>query len=490
MRLPVPDLRIRTLADHDPDGDGEFVLYWMIGQRRLHWNFALDRAVSWALELDRPLVVLEALRIGYPWASARHHRFVLDGMGDHRAALASGLVRYLAYVEPEAGAGKGLLEALASRAAVVVTDDMPHFFYPAMLEAAAGQVPVRFEAVDSHGLLPIREADRDFTVAHSFRRYLHKTLPEHLPERPAEDPVAAAPGLKSASSLQLDGILERWPEAPDDWLERGAAMDDLPLGGGVAPVAFPGGRRAALERLDRFFADRLPRYGEDRNDPDHEAASRLSPYLHWGHVSTHEIFHALVQREDWTPNRLAPEPTGKREGWWGMSRPAEAFLDELVTWRELGWTAWARGGPELETLEVLPDWARETLADHADDEREHLYDLAAFDAAETHDALWNAAQRELVREGTIHNYLRMLWGKKILEWTRSPQEALDVMFELNNRYAVDGRDPNSTSGIMWVLGRYDRAWTERPVFGKVRYMTSENTRRKVSLDAYLRRHAE
>jgi deoxyribodipyrimidine photo-lyase len=173
-----------------------------------------------------------------------------------------------------------------------------------------------------------------------------------------------------------------------------------------------------------------------------------------------------------------------------MSGPAEAFLDELVTWRELGWTAWARGGPELETLDVLPEWAQETLAVHADDPREHLYDLETFDAAETHDDLWNAAQRELVREGTIHNYLRMLWGKKILEWTGSPQEALDVMFELNNRYAVDGRDPNSTSGIMWVLGRYDRAWTERPVFGKVRYMTSQNTRRKVPVDDYLRRHAE
>ena len=490
MRFPVPDLRIRTLSDREVRREGEFVLYWMIGQRRLHWNFALDRAVSRALELGRPLVILEALRIDYPWASPRHHRFVLDGMGDHRAALASGPVRYLAYVEPEKGAGKGLLEALAERAAVVVTDDMPHFFYPAMLDAAAEQVPVRFEAVDSHGLLPIREPDRDFTVAHSFRRYLHKTLPDHLPERPQPDPLGKATELEDARSLDLQDVLDRWPEAPDAWLERGASLDALPLEDHVPPVDVPGGRRAALERLDRFLEDRLPRFHVDRNDPDHEAGSRLSPYLHWGHISSHEIFQALVDREEWTPNRLAPEPTGKREGWWGMSEPAEAFLDELVTWRELGFVAWARGGPELETLEVLPDWARETLAEHADDEREHVYDLDAFDAAETHDELWNAAQRELAREGTIHNYLRMLWGKKILEWTRSPQEALDVMFELNNRYAVDGRDPNSTSGIMWVLGRYDRAWQERPVFGKVRYMTSESTRRKVSVEDYLRRHAE
>ncbi len=489
MTSNIPSLRIRSLNAADASADGEFVLYWMIGQRRLRWNFALDRAVEWSRELGRPLVILEALRIGYPWASPRHHRFVLDGMADHRGALADGRVRYLAYVEPREGAGTGLLEALASRASVVVTDDMPHFFYPAMLEAASKRVSVRFEAIDSHGLLPIREPERDFTVAHSFRRYLHKRLPDFLADAPDSSPFHGNP-LPDAGELDLESILERWPTAPERWLSRGAELGDLDLAYDVPPVPFPGGRAAGLERMERFLDRRLPRYVDDRNEPDDEAGSRLSPYLHWGHISSHELFHALVEREGWTPNRMNPDATGSREGWWGMSDPAEAFLDELVTWRELGWVAWARGGPELETLAVLPDWAQETLQTHASDPREHLYDLDEFDQARTHDELWNAAQRELVREGTIHNYLRMLWGKKILEWTPSPQDALDVMFELNNRYAVDGRDPNSTSGIMWVLGRYDRAWTERPVFGKVRYMTSQSTRRKVSVNDYLRRHAE
>ncbi len=489
MTSSVPDLRIRFLKSADPSAEGDFILYWMIGQRRLHWNFALDRAVEWARELRRPLVILEPLRIDYPWSSPRHHRFVLDGMGDHARALSRGPAVYLSYVEPTRGAGKGLLQALASRAAVVVTDDMPHFFYPAMLRAAAGQVPVRFEAVDSHGLLPIREPDRDFTVAHSFRRYLHKRLPDFFGDWPHSAPLDAG-GLPEGSDLDLSDVTERWPMAPEGWLRHGASLADLELAFQVPPVPFSGGREAGLGRIRRFLEERLPRYVEARNDPDDEAASRLSPYLHWGHVSAHELFHALVEREDWTPNRVNPDATGRREGWWGMSDPAEAFLDELVTWRELGWGAWARGGPELETLAVLPDWAQDTLATHASDSREHLYDLDEFDQARTHDELWNAAQRELVREGTIHNYLRMIWGKKILEWTPSPQEALDVMLELNNRYAVDGRDPNSTSGIMWVLGRYDRAWTERPVFGKVRYMTSASTRRKVSVNDYLRRHAE
>jgi len=170
-----------------------------------------------------------------------------------------------------------------------------------------------------------------------------------------------------------------------------------------------------------------------------------------------------------------------------MSPEAEAFLDELVTWRELGFNL-AHREEDTKTVSSLPDWAQKTLAEHADDPREHIYEGDQFDRAETHDEVWNAAQRQLRTEGRIHNYLRMLWGKKILHWSRSPEEALEIMFELNDRYALDGRDPNSVSGITWCLGRFDRAWgPERPIFGKVRYMTSDSTRRKLRLGEYLAR---
>jgi deoxyribodipyrimidine photo-lyase len=174
-----------------------------------------------------------------------------------------------------------------------------------------------------------------------------------------------------------------------------------------------------------------------------------------------------------------------------MSEPAEAFLDELITWREVGFNMAALRPEDYDRYDSLPDWARKTLAKHARDRREHLYSLEEFEQARTHDPLWNAAQRQLVREGRIHNYLRMLWGKKILQWTASPQGAADVMIELNNRYALDGQDPNSYSGIFWVLGRYDRPWgPERPVFGTVRYMSSQNTARKVAVQSYLERYGE
>jgi deoxyribodipyrimidine photo-lyase len=181
---------------------------------------------------------------------------------------------------------------------------------------------------------------------------------------------------------------------------------------------------------------------------------------------------------------------GRREGWWELAGDVEAFLDQLLTWRELGYhtARWMTdAGEDPEAWESLPRWARTTLLEHADDPRPHRYTVDAFETARTHDPLWNAAQRQLREEGVIQNYLRMLWGKKILEWSPSPQEALDTMIHLNHRWAVDGRDPNSTGGITWVLGRYDRGWPERAIYGKVRSMSSDSTRRKVELRGYLRR---
>lgn len=494
MQSLVPSSRVHPLNHAGLRRDGAFVLYWMIAQRRLTWNFALDRAVEWARELGRPLVILEPLRSDYPWASARHHRFVLDGMRDHRDRTRGRPVLYHPYVEPERGAGKGLVSALGDQACVVVTDHAPYFFFPRMVAAAARQLPVRLEAVDSNGLLPLGEPGRDFTAAFHFRIHLHKVLLEHVGDRPRPDPLAGNPLADPFELLTpggpLRGTLDRWPAASDALLDGSAGLDAFPVDQSVTPVPFAGGPREGGRRLSHFMDRSLSLYHEKRNDPDTEAGSRLSPYLHWGHVSVHEIFQEVEAREGWTPLRVNPHHRGKRAGWWGMSPEAESFLDELLTWRELGFNEWVRGGPAIETFESLPEWARHTLLEHAGDERPSCYDLAAFDEARTHDPLWNAAQRELREEGTIHNYLRMLWGKKILEWSADPRDALEIMLELNNRYAVDGRDPNSTTGIMWVLGRYDRGWPERAIYGKVRSMSSDSTRRKVSVDNYLRRFSD
>ena len=482
----VPSLRVRLENGAPVQGDGDFVLYWMISARRLDSNFALQRAVEWSRGLGRPLVVLEALRIGYPWASDRLHRFALDGMADNAGRLRDSRVTHLAYVESEEGAGKGLLEVLARRAAVVVTDEFPCFFLPRMVRAAAGSLSVRLEVVDSNGLLPLAAVEKTYSAAYHFRRFLQKELPTHLEAFPDEHPLRGDPlptfDEGSVRPPAENGVVEdRWSLGiPED-------LSGLAIDHDVVPVPYAGGPRAGKERLEEFVANDLDRYGEEANDPDADVTSRLSPYLHWGHVSSHQIFEAVAAREEWTSDYLGDEADGTREGWWGMGESAEAFLDQLVTWRELGFVFNAQRN-DYDEYESLPEWARETLEEHEDDERPHLYSLEEFRDARTHDPLWNAAQRQLKRDGWIHNYLRMLWGKKILEWSSTPREALEIMIRLNDRWAVDGRDPNSYNGIFWCLGRFDRGWPERPVFGKVRSMSSDSTRRKVSVTRYVERY--
>jgi len=476
-RSTVPPLRVRALNSAGVSGAGNFVLYWMTAYRRTRSNFSLQRAAEWARHLGIPLVVLSAVRLDYPWASDRLHAFILDSMADVDRALAATNAVVLTYVEPEPGAGKGLVAALANDAAVVVADDAPVFFLPAMTRAAASRVGVLLEGVDHNGLLPLAATEKVFLRAFDLRRYLQRELPAHLLDTPEPEPLADLP--RSPSGM-LDEIKARW-SSPQP--ERGV-LRDLAIDHHVPATDTSGGQVEGHRVIERFVATDLDRY-EQRNHPDVGATSGLSPYLHFGNVSPHEVFNAIVEAEGWSPAELAGSSSGGRSGWWGMRAAAEGFLDQLVTWRELGYRS-ARYVPDNGSYGALPKWAQATLREHANDPREFVYSQEQLDAAETHDEIWNAAQRQLRHEGVIHNYLRMLWGKKILEWTRSPEEAHDMMFALNDRYALDGRDPNSVSGIHWVLGRYDRPWgPERPIFGKVRYMSSDSTRRKLKMTEYL-----
>ena len=488
--MRVPEIRIRPLNEAPLRGDGDYVLYWMIANRRTRYNFSLDRAIELSKSLKKPLLVFEALRCGYAWASDRLHQFVLQGMAANQKRFSDSCVTYYPYVEPEAGHGSGLLKELAQNAAAVVTDDFPCFFLPRMLQQVAPRLNVTFEAIDSNGLLPLRAASQVFPTAYAFRRFLHKKLPAHLTKSPTPDPLA---DLKLPELKQLpEEIQKRWPEASEKLLTATPeVLADLPIDHSVGPSIFQGGMEAAETLLDRFLESHFDRYVDERNLPEAEVTSGFSPYLHFGHLSAHEVFDRITEREEWDVESVYNQKaTGKRSGWWNMSEEAEAFLDQLITWRELGYNmCWQRN--DYYQYESLPDWARTTLEEHANDPREHCYSLEEFEQAETHNELWNAAQRQLVTEGRLHNYMRMLWGKKILHWSESPQEALEIMIYLNNKYAVDGRNPNSYSGIFWCLGRYDRAWgPERAIFGKIRYMTCENTARKFSVTGYLEQYGK
>ncbi|MCB1007459.1 MAG: deoxyribodipyrimidine photolyase [Acidobacteria bacterium] len=488
-RSSLPPARLRVANDRPVRAEGSHVLYWMTSARRLGWNFGLERSIEWAEALGLPLRILEAVRSDHRWASARFHAFLVAGMAENRALARELPVGYHPYVEPAPRAGSGLVERLAAEAAVVVTDEFPGFFLPRMLAAVAARLPVALEAVDSNGLLPLAATEAEHPTAHAFRRVLQRTLPRHLDWRPAPDPFAGRK-LRRPPPLAAE-IRERWPEASEALLagERGA-LAELPIDAEVAPVdGTRGGTAAARRRLEAFLDRRLARYAEERNQPELEVASGLSPYLHFGHLSVHEVLTRLAEREGWSPEDVAPGASGARAGWWGMSAPAEAFLDELVTWREVGYHFAHHRPDDYDRYESLPAWALATLGRHERDRRDPVYTHEQLESAETHDPLWNAAQRQLRREGAIHNYLRMLWGKKVLEWSPDPRSALERLVELNNRWALDGRDPNSYSGIFWCLGRFDRAWgPERPIFGTVRYMSSENTARKLRVRGYLERY--
>ena len=474
--------RLRRLNAHPTAASGDFVLYWMQAYRRLSHNHALDEALACARELGKPLVVYEGLRLDYPWASARLHRFVLEGMRDNtREAERLGL-SYWPFVETLHAPARGLLARIASRAALVVTDDFPCFVVPGQGEALARRVSVPVWAVDSNGVVPLSLLQPAVSAAAHLRPRIHKAFAESWAHR-----ASARPRIPDVARRPVDPPFEPWRSDDLD-----AFVRSLPIDPSVAPVAgMSGGARAARARLWSFVTKRLRGYAESRSEPaapDAGHASGLSPYLHFGHLSIEQVAaEVLAATGDWSPDDLHIDARGRREGFFSEDADVNAFLDEALTWRDVGFQwHWTRRQDAASLETALPGWALATLRAHASDRRAFVYSLEQWEAADTHDPLWNAAQRELAATGAIHSYLRMLWGKKVIEWSRTPDEAYRTLEHLNNKYALDGRDPNSYTGILWCFGLFDRPWApERPVLGTVRYMSSENTARKFRVKPYL-----
>lgn len=463
----------------------------MTAARRTRHHPGLQHAVACCQTLRLPLVVLEPLRVDYPYACARFHRFLIEGMRDNAAQLAAHHITYLPFVERTVGQGRGLLSLLAQDAARVIGDDSPAFFLPRMTARAASllaSLGVPFDLVDSCGLLPLRAAPGAFAFAHQFRRFLQKNLPPFLAEPPQADPLQSYPGLPPPDLPA--SLAARYPMAtPAELAQPAALLASLPLDQTVSPVPDRGGSIEAQARLQHFIEHALPRYDGERSHPDAQAASGLSFWLHMGHLSPHAILSALATHTQWTPANVAAKPTGSRQGWWNLSSAADAFLDELVTWRELGFVR-CHHTTDFAQYAGVPLWAQHTLEAHRADPRPHLYSLSQLENAETADPLWNAAMIELRSTGRIQNYLRMLWGKNVLAWTADPREAFDFLLHLNDKYAVDGRDPNTYTNIAWVFGAYDRPWgPERAIFGKVRYMNSACTQKKLRLANWLTAHS-
>ncbi|MGC6417828.1 MAG: deoxyribodipyrimidine photo-lyase [Bradymonadia bacterium] len=486
MVMTIPAVRVKDLNGKGCNAANDYILYWMTAARRTRDNFALQAAVKLSLQYKKPILVFEALRFDHEWASDRLSAFVLDGMRANAQSFAKHGITYFPYREPTKGAGRGLLESLAAKAVAVVTDGFPSYFIDRMTTSVADRLDTSVFRVDSNGICPLDEVEKTFLTAYSFRRYLQKNLVTFLGQLPM---------AQSLEAYTCDEAAQIPEHVPSRWkplelsMSRAEMLKMLGSSGYRHQLGFVddiGGEDEAQSRWHRFLTDRLGRYSDDRNHPTKIGTSRLSAYLHFGHISTSTMVRDMLAAHGWTADQASSTAKGSREGWWNLPSATEAFLDQVITWRELGYIFCHRNPNTYNQYAGLPEWALKTLDDHASDTREFVYSLDQLDHAKTHDELWNAAQTQLREEGYIHNYMRMLWGKKILEWTPSPEHAFEILVELNNRYAIDGRNPNSWSGLCWTLGRFDRPWgPERKVFGKIRFMSSLNTAKKLPVKDYL-----
>jgi deoxyribodipyrimidine photo-lyase len=423
--------------------------------KRASHNHALNVAVRLANELGLPLVVYEGLKFYYPWASDRIHTFILEGVNEKRMEFARRGIRYLFYLQRNANDPRNTVAQLAAGAAALVTDDFPCFIVPEHNRRICEQVSIPVYAVDANGVIPLSAFSKEEFAARTIRPKIKRLLPEHL------KPVPNAALTVRRPRLKVDCPDTRFE---DREIPRLVAACDIDHSVPPSPL-YHGGTAAGRKRLQHFIKKILPRYAEMRNEPSVDGTSRLSAYLHFGFLSVQEIALAVAR---------AKVPAASKE----------AYLEELIVRRELSFNL-TRFNPEYDSLAALPPWVQTTMREHRDDRRETI-PAAKIEARETYDDLWNATQRELIHTGALHNYVRMLWGKKLMEWRPTYEESFNLMVHLNNKYALDGRDPNSYAGILWCFGKHDRAWgPERPVFGKLRYMASHSMARKIDAKKYI-----
>jgi deoxyribodipyrimidine photo-lyase len=434
------------LLNNKAAADRKYVVYWMQASQRVEYNHALEYAVQQANRMDKPVVVFFGLTANYPSASIRHYRFMLEGFRETKAALKErGIKMIIRQVSPEIG-----ITNMASEASLVVVDRGYTRIQKYWRKIASAMIDCRMAQVESDIIVPVEEASpKEEYSAATIRPKINDKLHRFL------FPLKKAKVKKESTRLRFDDIFDI------DDIDR--ALAQLPCDRSVPEISrFPGGSSEAHRRLDEFLDKKLKNYPEHKNDPTQDETSMLSPYLHFGQISPLDIALMVMKKRT----------AGK-----------EAFLEELIIRRELSLN-YLHYNNDYDNFEGLPQWCRDTLTKHARDKREYLYDREQLAGGKTHDRYWNAAQLEMVHTGKMSGYMRMYWGKKIIEWTKTPEEAFQIALYLNDKFELDGRDPNGYAGIAWCFGKHDRPWAERTIFGTIRYMNEAGLRRKFDADGY------
>jgi deoxyribodipyrimidine photo-lyase len=445
--------RVTLLNEKPANNDGKYVLYWMQMFKRTTHNHALNFAIREANERKIPLVVYEGLKFYYPWANDRIHTFILEGVEEKRREFEKLGIKYLFYLQQDDTFPKNTIGELAKEAALIVTDDFPCFIIPEHNKRIAQRAEIPVYAVDSNGIIPMSKFDKENYAAYTIRPRIKRMLPDYLTCEKDEKVIVRADNLKV--------------NCPETRVEHIAKLvSECSINHAVKPSnIYHGGNVNAHKRLDYFVKHIFPNYDKTRNECSVDGSSRLSPYLHFGFLSVYEIVEAVE-------NADVP------------SESKEVFLEELIVRRELAYN-FTRFNDKYDSLECLPNWTQESMRKHASDTRDFVYSIEELEQGKTHDEIWNAAQRELVETGGMHNYVRMLWGKNVIAWTKSYEEAFAILEDFNNKYALDGRNPNSYAGILWCFGKHDRPWFERNVFGTIRYMTSGSSGKKFNSKKYI-----
>jgi len=442
--------RLKSLNAKD-SRPGDYVLYWMQASQRAACNHALEYAVRQANERRLPCLAFFGLTERFPGANERHYAFMLEGLHETRHDLAAkGIQLVVQALSPE----KGVVE-LARRASLVVVDRGYLKIQKAWRAAAARELECPLIQVETDAVIPVEEASpKEEYAAASFRPKVRKKLPEYLvplrERKPAKDSMKIE--FESLNLEDVDAVLGRLK------IDRSVRRSAF----------FRGGAEEAGRKLKAFLRDKLDLFQDLRNNPTLDYLSQMSPYLHFGQIS---------------PLAVALKVSGTE------SPGREAYLEELIVRRELSlnFVHYNPGYSDYE--EAVPAWARKTLQAHLGDARPAAYSREDLEAGRTHDPYWNAAQREMVVTGKMHGYMRMYWGKKIIEWSLTPEEAFATALALNDKYELDGRDPNGFTGVAWCFGKHDRPWQDRPIFGMVRYMNDKGLRRKFDIDQYVRKIA-
>ncbi|MHC4619749.1 MAG: deoxyribodipyrimidine photo-lyase [Planctomycetota bacterium] len=436
------------LLNRRPVRSRKYVLYWMQAAQRAEYNHALEYAIEKANELNRPLAVVFGLTNDYPEANLRHYYFMLEGLAETKKTLAAKGIQMVVRRQPPHAAA---IE-LAKDAALAVVDAGQLRIQRQWRNRAARHIHCSLFEVETNLIVPLREASfKEEFSAGTFRPRIKSKLDYYLVPLKHKKPKRDSLGLKF-DSFDISDIDK--------------ALAALNIDRTIGKVKnLHGGASQARRRLRSFLKDRLDCYDELRNDPALDYLSNMSPYLHFGQISP--LYIALQVMKTGSPGK-------------------DAYLEELIVRRELSHN-FVFYNDKYDTFEALPPWAKRTLNFHRRDKREYLYSLGEFEQARTHDPYWNAAQNQMVITGKMHGYMRMYWGKKILEWSRTPRTAFRTALYLNNKYELDGRDPNGFTGVAWCFGKHDRAWGERPVFGKIRYMNAAGLKRKFDPDEYVKK---